>query len=356
MTLSITTLPSITSAFVDTTRLCQHVLSCGPVDGEPIMLLHGNFSAATYWEELMIALAAYGFRCIAPDLRGYGWTKDKRIDSTRGYRDWSDDIAALLATLVIERAHMVGWSMAGGILYRFIADYPEKVLTATLQAPVSPYGFGGTKDIKGTPCFADFAGSGGGTVNPVFIERIQQGDRSVNDANSPRIIINSFYYKPPFRAVREEDLLTAALMQKTGSDRYPGDAEPSANWPYISPGTFGPVNCWSPKYLRTEVADLLAAQPKPPILWIRGDSDAVVSDSSMFDVATLGKLGYIPGWPGEGIAPSQPMIAQTRHVLDQYVVAGGRYYEVVLTDCAHSPHIEKQEKWISEFLAFRYLK
>ena len=151
-------LPGITSTFVDTPRLRQHVLTCGPADGTPIVFIHGNFSAATYWEELMLALAGpstgsgRGFRCIAPDLRGYGWTEDKLIDATRGYRDWSDDLDALLIALGIERCHLVAWSAGGGVAYRFIADHPAKVITVTLQAPVSPYGFGGTKGIEGTPC------------------------------------------------------------------------------------------------------------------------------------------------------------------------------------------------------------
>ena len=52
-------LPGITSTFVDTPRLRQHVLSCGPAGGTPIVFIHGNFSAATYWEELMLALAGH---------------------------------------------------------------------------------------------------------------------------------------------------------------------------------------------------------------------------------------------------------------------------------------------------------
>ena len=350
-------LPGVTSTFVDTPRLRQHVLSCGPVDGTPIVFIHGNFSAATYWEELMLALAGHGpstgsgrgFRCVAPDLRGYGWTEDKLIDATRGYRDWSDDLAALLIALGVERCHLVAWSAGGGVAYRFIADHPAKVITATLQAPVSPHGFGGTKGIEGTPCFDDFAGSGGGVVNPTFVQRIQMGDRSADDANSPRNIINAFYYKAPFRAAREEDFLTAALMEKTGGDRYPGDFVPSANWPNVGPGVLGPVNCWSPKYLRNEAADLLAADPKPPVLWIHGDSDLIVSDNSMFDMAALGKLGYVPGWPGDEVVPPQPMIGQTRAVLERYAAAGGSYREILLADCAHSPHIEKQDAWVAAF-------
>ncbi len=339
----------ITSSFVDTPRLRQHVLTCGPEDGAPVLFVHGNFSAATYWEEMMLALGARGFRCIAPDLRGYGWTEDKLIDSTRGYRDWSDDVNALLETLGIPRVDLVGWSMGGGVAYRFIADHADKVLTVTLQAPVSPYGFGGTKDIAGTPCFEDGAGSGGGVVSALFVERIQMGDRSADDANSPRTIINTFYYKAPFQAAREEDFLTAALMEKTGPERYPGDFVPSDNWPNVGPGVLGPVNCWSPKYLAHEVDDFLAANPKPPILWIHGDSDLIVSDNSMFDLATLGQLGYVPGWPGADIVPPQPMIGQTRAVFERYAAAGGRYREILMADVGHSPHIEKPDVWLAAF-------
>ena len=74
----------------------------------------------------------------------------------------------------------------------------------------------------GTPCYDDYAGSGGGTVNPEFVKRIAQGDRSTEDPNSPRNVINTFYYAGGFRASREEDFLTAALRECIGEDRYPG--------------------------------------------------------------------------------------------------------------------------------------
>jgi pimeloyl-ACP methyl ester carboxylesterase len=344
-------LQGITNQMLATTRLQQNVYFSGKEDGIPVIFLHGNFASALYWEENMLALPP-GYRGIAPDLRGYGWTEDKPVDSTRGLRDLSEDLASLLDALKIETTHLVGWSMGGGVLYRFIADHPGRVLTITLICPVSPYGFGGTKGIDGQPCYADFAGSGGGVVNPTFIKLIQDVDRSESDPNSPRNVINSFYYKPPFRAAREDDFLTGSLAQKTGNDSYPGDFVTSPNWPNMAPGTQGIVNCWSPKYLANDVHDLLAVQPKPPILWIRGDSDQIVSDSSMFDLGTLGKLAFVPGWPGDEIFPPQPMVSQTRAVFEQYAAAGGHYEENTIAGAAHSPHIEKPQEFNALFHAF----
>jgi pimeloyl-ACP methyl ester carboxylesterase len=344
-------LAGITAQTIHTERLNMHVLTAGPQEGIPVIFLHGNFTAATWWEEIMISLPG-NFRAVAPDMRGYGLTEDKRIDSTRGMGDWSDDLDALMLTLGIAKAHLVGWSLGSGVLYRYIIDHPRKILSATLLAPVSPYGFGGTKDVKGTPCFDDFAGSGGGVVNPEFVRRIMAEDRSSEDPNSPRNVIDNFYYKPPFRASREEDLLTAALMEKMGDDRYPGDSVPSANWPNIAPGIWGPINAGAPKYVMDDAAALIATKPKPPLLWIHGSDDQIVSDNSMFDLGALGKLGFVPGWPGDDVYPPQPMIAQTRNVLEQYQAHGGRFEEHVIADAAHAVHIEKPEEFMELLIGF----
>jgi pimeloyl-ACP methyl ester carboxylesterase len=40
------------------------------------------------------------------------------------------------------------------------------------------------------------------------------------------------------------------------------------------------------------------------------------------------------------VAPAQPMIGQTRAVLDAYAADGGSYREVALENCSHSPHLE----------------
>src|SRR2546421_11105265 len=87
---------------------------------------------------------------------------------------------------------------------QYAIDYPGTLRTLTLQAAGSPFGFGGTKGPEGTPIWPDFAGSGGGTANPDFVQRIAQHDRG-NEQFSPRTVMKNFYFKPPFRVAPERE-------------------------------------------------------------------------------------------------------------------------------------------------------
>jgi pimeloyl-ACP methyl ester carboxylesterase len=335
---------------IETPRLKMHALFSGPQAGEPVIFIHGNASSATFWEQTMLKLPAK-YRGIAPDLRGYGDTEDKVIDARRGLMDWSDDFLGLMQALGVGKYHVVGHSLGGMLIFTLIGQDSANILSATLVNPGSPYGFGGTKDIHGTPCHADFAGSGGGVVNPEFPKLIAAGDRSSdNPQASPRVVMNSFYWKPPFIPAREEDLLSSLLTEKIGADRYPGDFVASANWPNVAPGVYGPINASSPKYIGDSVNRFVAAQPKPPVLWVRGDSDQIVGDNSLFDLGTLGKLGLVPGWPGDEVCPPQPMVSQTRAVLEKYSAEGSSFREVVIADAGHSPYIEKPEEFMAALL------
>ena len=344
---SVPTLPGVTSKMVETSRIKTHVLFSGPENGIPVIFIHGNASSATFWEETMLALPA-GFRGIAPDLRGYGDTEDKLVDATRGMSDWVDDLLSLYTALKIEKAHLVGHSMGGTIVFGMVAAAAWHVLSGTVVNPGSPFGFGGSKDVNGEPCYADFAGSGGGIVNPDFPKLIAAGDRSSdNPQASPRVVMNTFYWKAPFKPAREEDFLSSLMTEKIGPDKYPGDFVPSANWPNVAPGKFGPINALSPKYVGDSVSRFIHADPKPFMLWVRGDSDMIVSDNSFFDFGTLGQMNLVPGWPGADVYPPQPMVSQTRHILEQYRVQGGSYEEVVIADAGHSPYIEKPQEFLA---------
>jgi pimeloyl-ACP methyl ester carboxylesterase len=248
--------------------------------------------------------------------------------------------------------HLVGWSVGGMVAMHYAMDRPDTVASLTLVNPMSPYGFGGTKATFGTPCWPDYAGSGGGTTNPEFVRRLKEGDRSEQNLSSPRNVMNAFYFKPPFRASkeREEIYLSSMLSTKVSEENYPGDTALSRNWPNVAPGIRGINNAISPKYCN--LRGFAGIGPKPPVLWIRGADDVLVSDTSLLDIGYLGQLGAVPGWPGAEMYPPQPMVAQIRAVLETYARNGGSYREEVIENCGHSPHVEKPDAFRRILLSF----
>jgi pimeloyl-ACP methyl ester carboxylesterase len=270
--MSIPTLKGVKAELVTTDRIVTRVLFSGPKDGVSVLFLHGNFSSATWWEEVMTSLPD-GYRGIAPDQRGFGDADpDKKIDATRGMGDLADDAIALINHLGIGRAHVVGHSLGGSVLWRMLMEIPDRLLTVTQVAPGSPYGFGGTKDVEATPCYDDFAGAGGGLVNPELIRLVKAGDRSMSSLFSPRAAVRALVYKPPFVPEREEELLSACLAIHVGPQDWPGDIVRSTNWPFVTAGTWGAANGLSPKYAG-DISGLYTIEPKPSILWIRGSHD-----------------------------------------------------------------------------------
>jgi pimeloyl-ACP methyl ester carboxylesterase len=348
---SVELLPGISQRKARTERLEMAYLVAGAGD-IPLVLVHGNCSSSHFFQDFMLALAEQGsYTIYAPDMRGYGDSETLPTDGTRGVRDYSDDLASLVRRLGLPAFHLLGWSLGGNIVMQYAIDYPGTLRSLTLQAPGSPFGFGGTKDVEGTPTWPDFAGSGGGTINPDFARRMGSGDRG-HDSSSPRTVMNNFYFKPPFRVApaREEMLLSALLTTKVNEGNYSSDMTPSPNWPNVAPGKWGVNNALSPKYLNQ--GELAAIADKPPILWLHGADDQIVSDTSLFEMGYLGQLGAVPGWPGADVYPPQPMKAQTRLVLSRYQANGGEVREEVFENCGHSPHLEKQAEVLRVFTEF----
>jgi pimeloyl-ACP methyl ester carboxylesterase len=150
--------------------------------------------------------------------------------------------------------------------------------------------------------------------------------------------MRSFFWSPKYTLPDEDEHLAQVLLTRTGEGFYPGDAIPSEHWPGTAPGRLGFTNAMAPIYCDTSaVAEL---DTRVPILWLRGDEDQVVSDTSFFDLGFLGQLGAIPGWPGPDVLPPQPMLQQTRAVLERFAARGGRYREVVLEGHAHGTLLE----------------
>jgi pimeloyl-ACP methyl ester carboxylesterase len=344
-----THLDGISRSVVTTPRGHYSLLEAGQPDGQPVLFVHGNVSAATFWEETMLALPP-SYRALAPDLRGYGESERLPVDAARGLRDFSDDLHSLIETLGVKQFHLVGHSMGGNVAMQYAIDYTPTVRSLSLIAPGSPYGFGGTRDLRGTPCWSDYAGSGGGLVSAELIMRLGQGDRGEDSTFSPRSLLRLRYVKPPFVPSREDALVEAMLQTAVSKGNYSRDMTPSPNWPHVAPGTRGVNNALSPKYCN--LSSLADMNPRPPIIWVHGSDDQIVSDKALSDPAVLGAMGILPGWPGQETYPPQPMISQVRAVLNRYRMNGGSYDEHVIANVAHMPHIENPGEFLSHWLPF----
>jgi pimeloyl-ACP methyl ester carboxylesterase len=330
----------ITSRVIETPRLAVNILERDGDDAatppeRTVVLIHGNISSAVFWQEIMQDLPS-DLRVIAIDLRGYGGTEHAPIDATRGVRDFSDDVRATLDALGIPTAHLVGWSLGGSVVLQYALDHP--VLSLSLEAPVSPYGFGGTRR-DGTRLTDDDAGCGGGAGNPDFVQRLTDNDSGDEAPTSPRSVFRAQYVASGYRSDHEDVWIESMLSTSTATGNYPGDSVASENWPGFAAGTIGVLNTLAPRY--HDLSPIVDLAEKPPILWIHGTADAIVSDASFYDLNHLGALGIVPGWPGAETAPPQEMIAQTRDVLGRYADAGGKVTEIALEGVGHTPHLER---------------
>jgi len=335
----------ISSEIVQTRRLKTHFLCAGPADGIPMLLVHGNTSSSVFWAPLMTRLARH-FRVIAPDLSGFGMSDARPLNASAAVQQWADDLMSLADHLMLSNVTVMTHSMGGIIGWDLLTRYADRLDWLIQIAPGSPFGFGGTRDDAGTPCFPDFAGSGAGLANRELMKALQAGCRDLRfGPASPRHLLREVILKSGTRTPWEDLLVEGMLQTRLGRDYWPGDAAPSANWPGCAPGTTGVLNALSPASLR----HLNPAEPghpmnKPKVSWIYGSDDVLVSDSSRADIAFYGRAGQVPGWPGEEVFPLQPMIGQIRAYLQRYKTAGGCFSEHCMEDAGHSPHIEQPDE------------
>jgi pimeloyl-ACP methyl ester carboxylesterase len=128
-------------------------------NGRTALLLHGkNFSAA-YWAPTIRALAAAGFRVIAPDQIGFGKsTKPEHYQFS--FAQLAANTRDLLDTLAVKDVAVVGHSMGGMLAVRFTLMYPERVSRLALVNPI------GLEDWQAVVPYA--------TVDQLFAKELEQ--------------------------------------------------------------------------------------------------------------------------------------------------------------------------------------
>jgi pimeloyl-ACP methyl ester carboxylesterase len=103
--------------------------------GDLVVLLHSGYVDHRLFEDQTPALVAAGYRVVAADIRGHGWS----ANASEPFR-WADDLAGLLQHLDAGPAVLVGVSMGGAVAGDTAIEYPELVRGAVLSgASVSDF-------------------------------------------------------------------------------------------------------------------------------------------------------------------------------------------------------------------------
>jgi haloalkane dehalogenase len=96
-------------------------------EGEPVVFLHGEPTWSFLWRKVIVPVRDAGYRCIAPDLPGFG-RSDKPVEvDWYTYDRHTSAIAAVLAELAIRRATIVVHDWGGPIGLRIAVEQPEVV-------------------------------------------------------------------------------------------------------------------------------------------------------------------------------------------------------------------------------------
>lgn len=107
-------------------------------EGPPVVLIHGWPLNADSWDDLALALAEAGFRVISYDRRGFG--RSAQPWNGYDYDTFADDLACVISQLDLQDATLVGFSMGGGEVARYLSRHGcASIARAVLVSSVLPF-------------------------------------------------------------------------------------------------------------------------------------------------------------------------------------------------------------------------
>ncbi|WP_160150896.1 alpha/beta fold hydrolase [Microbacterium timonense] len=107
-------------------------LAAGPSDGEPVLLLHGIPETSAMWTEIMTALATAGYRCVAPDQRGYSPRARPEDVGDYAREHLTADVFGIATAAGFERFHLVAHDWGAAIGWSAVdADKGERIASYT---------------------------------------------------------------------------------------------------------------------------------------------------------------------------------------------------------------------------------
>ena len=123
---------STDTALADTVRL--HIDDSG--GGRPVVLIHGWPLSAQAWESQVSVLQAAGYRVVAYDRRGFG--RSGKPESDYNYDELADDLQRVMDQCGLQDVTLVGFSMGGGEVARYVARCGDSRLRSVVFAAAVP--------------------------------------------------------------------------------------------------------------------------------------------------------------------------------------------------------------------------
>src|SRR5258708_19880543 len=104
--------------------------------GQPVVLIHGYPLSGASWEKQVPVLLSAGHRVITYDRRGFG--KSSQPTTGYNYDTFVDDLHKLIAHLELREFALVGFSMGGGEVARYLGKYGSKGVSKTVIISEGP--------------------------------------------------------------------------------------------------------------------------------------------------------------------------------------------------------------------------
>jgi non-heme chloroperoxidase len=209
-------------------------------DGRPVVLVHGWPLSGASWSEQVPALTDAGYRVITYDRRGFG--DSEKTPDGYDYDTFAADLAGLLDGLDLRDVTLVGFSMGGGELARYVGSYGEdRVHSLVFAGAVPPYLLKTADNPDGGLGEEDVAG-------------MEQGAREDREAFLDGFTTNFFSADGELK-VTEEQRQQALTLERQASDE----------------GVVGCIGAFGRTDFRNDLSRITV-----PTLVIHGDSDAIV--------------------------------------------------------------------------------
>ena len=223
------------SSFVDLDGIRVHYQEAGDQNAPALLLIHGFASSTLVWSKVFLRLAEAGYRVIALDLLGYGYSaKPKNGEYTIGGQ--AKLLTRLLDALEIPRAIFVGSSYGGAVAATCALDYQDRVEKLVLVGTVNnnrPLAFKLMR-VFGSPVFGD-------VVSPLLIgsrrllrrrmkrvydrhswvmdeRRVEARHLPLRAAGTQRAIINTVRHWDAERISRDAHLITQPTLLLWGEN------------------------------------------------------------------------------------------------------------------------------------------